>query len=335
MTGTDTPHEDSLAVRFADIEAAAERLRGHAIETPLLTNAALDATTSARILLKPELLQHAGSFKFRGAFNRLVQLEAAERKAGVVAWSSGNHAQGVACAGHILGIKTLIVMPADAPKVKVDNTRAYGADIRFYDRKTESREEIGREIVRRRGAVLVPSYDDPHIIAGQGTVGLEMVAQAQARGILFDDVLVSCGGGGLVAGMATAIRHRLPATRVWSVEPANFDDTARSLEAGERLAVLGDTASICDALLAPMPGELTFPINLRLLAGGLAVDDEDVMRAMTFAFSKLKLVVEPGGAVALAAVLSRKIETRGRTIGVVMSGGNVDAELFQQALHRR
>lgn len=326
------PTAPTAAIDADAVRAAARRIDGHAVRTPLLENARLNERVGGRVLIKPECLQHSGSFKFRGAYNRLAQLSAVERRAGVVAWSSGNHAQGVADAARRLGIAATIVMPSDAPAIKAANTRALGATIVPYDRRHESREAIATAIADERGAVLVPSFDDPDIIAGQGTVGLEIAEQARAYGTAPDAVLVCCGGGGLVAGAAIALEAELPGTRVYTVEPAGFDDTARSLAAGSRLANTPDAASICDALLAPSPGEITFPINLRLLAGGLVVTDGEVRTAMRYAFETLKLVVEPGGAVALAALLASRIEAKGRTTAVVLSGGNVDPELFAEVI---
>jgi threonine dehydratase len=317
-----------LPVEFAHIEAAAGRLRGIAVKTPLLAFPALDRKLGGRVFLKPETLQIAGSFKFRGAYNRLSQLDAAARRAGVVAWSSGNHAQGVAAAAAMLGMAATIVMPADAPAIKAARTREMGAEIIFYDRLTESREKIATALARARGAVLLPSYDDPDVIAGQGTVGLELAEQAAAAGVTFDSALVCCGGGGLIAGVAIALAHTMPSANVFAVEPTGFDDTARSLVSGKRETVDPEARSICDALLAPQPGELTFAINSRRLAGGFAVTDEEVRDAMRFAFTDLKLIVEPGGAVALAALLSGRIDAEGRCIAVVLSGGNVDPGLF-------
>lgn len=320
------------AVRPADLLRARERLRGAAILTPLIESSALGARLDGRALVKFEGAQREGSFKFRGAFNRLVQLSADERQAGVVAWSSGNHAQGVAAAARQLGIPATIVMPSDAPTVKLHNTRALGARIVPYDRRTESREEIARALVRQTGAVLVPSYDDPDVIAGQGSVGLEIVDQAVALGADIDQVLVPCGGGGLIAGVAMAIKAAKRDTRVYSVEPDAFDDHARSLAAGRRVANRPGLSSICDALLAPEPGELTFPINRCLLAGGVSVSDDEVQAAMAFAFRYLRLVVEPGGAVALAAALFRKVETSALTTVIVISGSNVDPDLHVRTL---
>jgi threonine dehydratase len=317
---------------FDDVRAAAARLDGHAQRTPLLAHTPLDERTGGHILLKLETLQHTGSFKFRGAYNRLAQLDAAQRSAGVVAFSSGNHAQGVACAARLLGVRATIVMPADAPRVKMHNTLALGAEVITYDRLHESREDIAAQLATERGAVLVPSFDDPDIIAGQGTVGLEVAMQATEQGAALDDVIVCTSGGGLVAGTALAIRALSPQTRIWSAEPEGHDDHRRSLAAGRREANAPGTRSICDALLAPAPGLLTFEINRRLLAGGVAVSDTEVREAIAYAVRTLKLVVEPGGAVALAAVLAGRIETQGRTIAVVLSGGNVDDALLRDIL---
>ena len=319
---------------FAEIEAAAQRLAGVAEETPLLRSAALDALAGTEVLLKPEMLQRTGSFKFRGAYNKIAQLSEAERRAGVVAFSSGNHAQGVAAAAALLGAPATIVMPADAPAIKIENTRGYGAEVLCYDRYRQEREEVAAEIVAERGATLVRPYDDPDIIAGQGTCGLEIARQAERRGGALDLLLVCCGGGGLVSGIALAFGELSPATEIFAVEPEGFDDTARSLAAGERLGNDPEARSFCDALLAARPGELTFEINRQRLAGGFAVSDAEVAEAMAFAFRVLKLVVEPGGAVALAALLSGKARARGKRVGVVLSGGNVDPETFCAAIGR-
>jgi threonine dehydratase len=317
---------------FDDVRAAAGRLAGHARRTPLLAGTPLDERTGGRLLLKLETLQHMGSFKFRGAYNRLSQLDGGQRATGVVAFSSGNHAQGVAYAARLLGIPATIVMPADAPRVKMQNTLALGAEVITYDRLRESREEIAARLASMRGAVLVPSFDDPAVIAGQGTVGLEIAEQAAEFGVNLDDVIVCTSGGGLVAGTALAIGALSPATRVWTAEPEGHDDHRRSLASGRRESNPPGTRSICDALLAPEPGVLTFEINRRLLAGGLAVSDAEVRDAIAFAARTLKLVVEPGGAVALAAAMAGRIETRGRTIAVVLSGGNIDDELLRDVL---
>jgi threonine dehydratase len=298
--------------------------------TPLLRNFELDRVAGGTVLLKPECLQVTGSFKIRGAYNFLSQLTKEQARRGVVAWSSGNHAQGVAAAGGMLGIATAIVMPEDAPKAKLENTKKLGGEVITYDRYTGDREAIARGIAAERGAELVPSYDHEHIIAGQGTVGLEIAEQSIEMDLPVDQVLICCGGGGLSAGSAIALKARLPEVSVHTVEPQNFDDTARSLELGERVCVDASARSICDALQAHTPGELTFEINRRLLGPGLTVTDDEVREAMRFAFQHLKLVVEPGGAVALAAVLAGKIDTREKTTAVVLSGGNVDGDLYAE-----
>lgn len=320
----------------ADVLAAARRIAGHAIVTPLLQSPALDERAGGAVLLKAENLQVCGAFKFRGAFNRLARLTAEERARGVVAWSSGNHAQGVAAAAQRLGVHATIVIPQDAPRIKIENTRRLGAEVVLYDRSGgEDRETIGRRLAAQQGAALAPSYDHPDIIAGQGTLALEIVEQAQSLyGRVVDALLAPCSGGGLIAGCALAMQHVQPRAQVYSVEPAAFDDTARSLASGRRENVRVGATSACDALQAPTPGELTFPINQRLLAGGLTVTDEMAFEAMRFAFRELKLVLEPSGAVALAAVLGGAVETRGRTTAVVLSGGNVDAALYREVLGR-
>lgn len=315
-------------ITLGDVEDAARRLSGIAVETPLIRSRELDEIAKGSVLLKAENLQLTGSFKIRGAYNMMSRLSAEEAAAGVVAWSSGNHAQGVAAAGAMLGIQTLIVMPEDTPRIKLEGTKRLGGQPVLYDRYSEDREAIGRRLAAERKATLVPAYDHRDIVAGQGTVGLEIMRQGGAEAGLPDQVLFPCGGGGLVAGSAVAIKAVSPGTGVHSVEPAGFEDTARSLEAGERLANEPTARSICDALQATLPGEVTFPINRRVLSAGLVVSDEEVRAAMRFAFRYLKLVVEPGGAVALAAVLARKIPTEGRVTVVVLSGGNVDNELF-------
>ena len=315
-----------------DIRRAAQTLEGKARKTPLLESALLNQRLGCRLLIKPEMLQVTGSFKFRGAFNRISQIPKADIHHGVVAFSSGNHAQGVALAAQMMGIPARIVMPRDAPTVKINNTRAYGAQVVPYDRETDDREALCDELARKHGATLIRPYDDPAIIAGQGTVGLEIADELRQMGVHADLVLVPCGGGGLVAGTALTMAAESPDTKVYSVEPEDFDDTARSLVAGDRLKNAPHGRSICDALMTPEPGKLTFDLNRRLLAGGLAVSDADVGKAMMSAFDDLKLISEPGGAVALAAALSRAINTDGQTVVAVMSGGNVDAETFRDVL---
>ena len=314
----------------AAVESAAKRLAGVSVRTPLLRNFELDAAAGGKVLIKPECLQVTGSFKIRGAYNFLSQLSPAQARCGVVAFSSGNHAQGVAAAGSMLGIQTAIVMPEDAPRAKLENTRRLGGEVITYDRYTGDREALAREIAAERDAVVVPSYDHDYIIAGQGTVGLEIAEQAAGLGADPDQVLVCCGGGGLIAGSAIALKARLPNVAVCAVEPEDFDDTARSLRSGNRESNDESARSICDALLAHMPGELTFAVNQNLLGDGLTVSDAEVRAAMRFAFRYLKLVVEPGGAVALAAILAGKLDTSGKTTAVVLSGGNVDVGLFAE-----
>ena len=321
-----------MSVTFADVQSAAERLAGHAVVTPLLESPALNERLGGRVLIKPETLQRVGAFKFRGAYNRLSRLSPEERTGGVVAFSSGNHAQGVALAARLLAMPCLIVMPADAPKVKVEATRGYGAQVQFYDRVRDDREALAAAAAAERGAVVVPAFDDPFIIAGQGTVGLEIGAQARTLGAEIDLLLGPVGGGGLMSGASLAIRALSPATAIYGIEPAGFDDTRRSLEAGERRGAPPAPRSLCDALESPMPGKLTFPILRQHLAGVFTATDAEVAEAMRYAFGTLKLVVEPGGAVALAALLAGKLDLAGRTAAIILSGGNVDAELFGRVL---
>jgi threonine dehydratase len=322
-----------MTITLADIEAAAGRLAGQAVETPLIESPALNERAGRRVLIKAETLQRVGAFKFRGAYNRLAQLSAEEKTRGVVAFSSGNHAQGVALAARLLGMPALIVMPSDAPAVKVEATRGYGAEIRLYDRLKESREAIAAQIAAERGAVVVPAFDDVHVAAGQGTVGLELVRQARARDAALDVVICPISGGGLLAGVATAVKALSPATTLVGVEPAGFDDTLQSLQAGRRIVTKPSTRSMCDALEAPAPGEITFPILRDTIADVAVVTDAEVAQAMRYAFSTLKLVVEPGGATGLAALLTDKVKRWGDgAVGLVLSGGNVDPELFAQVL---
>lgn len=320
-----------LAVSLADIEAAAARIKGWAVETPVIESPALNEMLGRRVLIKAETLQRVGAFKFRGAFNRLSQLSDEEKTRGVVAFSSGNHAQGVALAAKLLGMPALIVMPADAPKVKAEATAGYGAEVRFYDRLTESREKIAAAIAEERGAVVVPAFDDPHIIAGQGTAGLELVRQAQALGARLDVVMTPASGGGLLAGVATAVKALSPHTTLIGVEPAGYDDTLQSLRAGERRPVTPTHRTLCDALESPCPGELTFPILKRHVSDIAVVTNEEVAEAMRVAFRVLKLVVEPGGSAGLAALLAGKVSAPG-TVGLVLSGGNVDPDQYAQVL---
>ena len=326
--------EPGVLPDFDEVKAAAGRLAGIARRTPLLSGTPLDELTGGRVLLKLESLQRTGSFKIRGAYNRLVQLDDRGRRAGVVAFSSGNHAQGVAAASAMLGIHAAIVMPADAPRAKLEGTRALGAEVVLYDRERESREQIAARLAAERGATLVPAFDDPHVIAGQGTVGLELMQQAMEEKLVPQQVLIGCSGGGLVSGSALAIRALSRTTEVLCVEPEGFDDTRRSLEAGRRLANPPGGRTICDALMSPSPGALNFALMRELLAGGVAVSDAEVLDAMAWGFRHLRLVIEPGGAVALAAVLAGKLPLRGRTTAIVITGGNVDPATFLAALGR-
>jgi threonine dehydratase len=317
---------------FEDVLDAARRLEGMAVKTPLITHAALDAAVGAKVFVKAECLQRTGSFKFRGAYNRISRLTGEELKRGVVAFSSGNHAQGVAAAAALIGTPAVIVMPSNAPRAKILGTKALGAEVITYDRWTESREEIGARIAAERGAVLVPPFDDFHVVAGQGTVGLEAAQQLKALGEAADLVLAPASGGGLVAGIGLAFGALSPSTAVFAVEPEAFNDHARSLKAGHPVAVKPDSDSILDALLSPAPGELTFALNGRQLAGAVGVSDDAAMAAVAFAFRHLKLVLEPSGAAALAAVLTGKVDATGRTVVIIASGGNVDAEVYTEAI---
>ena len=317
---------------YADITDAAQRLKGVARRTALLENLLLNEKLGCRLLIKAEPLQLTGSFKIRGAYNFISRLGPEARKTGVVTFSSGNHAQGVAAAAQICKIPATVVMPEDAPTLKIENTRAYGAEVILYDRYKESREEIAKKLADDRGAPLISSYDDFYIIAGQGTVGLEIVQQASEVDARLDAVIIPCGGGGLSSGSSLAIAHDSPKTKVYIAEPQDFDDTKRSLETGTLQHNNHDNRSICDALLAPTPGDLTYAINQKLLAGGLLVSDAEVIAAMAAAFRYFKLVVEPGGAVALASVLSGKLDVTGKTIAAICSGGNVEPSQFKEAL---
>jgi threonine dehydratase len=307
---------------YDDVLAAAKRIAPYAVRTPLVESPALSARIGGRVFLKLELLQRTGSFKFRGALNRLAMIPPEKRAGGVVAFSSGNHAQGVAAAAGLFGMTALIVMPSDAPRAKIEGTRALGAEIHLYDRQREDREAIAARFCAERGATLVKPFDDPGIIAGQGTVGLEIAEDAKRFGINLEAVLAPCSGGGLVSGIALALQGSGSAARVHSVEPENFDGMRRSLAAGERVAAPGGPLSIADALMAPMPGAHVFALAKGLLAPGLAVSDAELERAVSFAATQLKLLVEPGGAAALAALLAGK--TQGENIALVLSGGNAD-----------
>ena len=317
---------------IAAIRAAAARLQGVARRTPLLTSPFLDAIAGRRVLVKAECLQHTGSFKFRGAWAAVSGLAPDVRARGVIAYSSGNHAQGVAAAAAGHGVAAVIVMPADAPALKIANTRALGAEVVLYDRGREDRDAIGRRLAEERGLTLIRPFDEPAVIAGQGSVGLEIAEQAAAQGVTHADVLVCCGGGGLTSGIALALEAEAPGLRARPVEPEGFDDTARSLAAGRIIGHGRPEAGLCDAIVTPQPGAVTFPILQRLCGPGLAVSDADVLRAMAAAFLRLKVVLEPGGAVALAAALFQPQAVEGEAVIVVASGGNVDPSVFARAL---
>ena len=321
-----------LPVNHDDIVAAAEVLAGIAVRTPLLESPALNELAGGRIFFKPEPLQVTGSFKFRGAYNHISRLDKGILKTGVIAYSSGNHAQGVAAAAYHCGTPALILMPEDAPAVKKQGTARWGAEIVTFDRYgAEGREAIAARLGAEHNLAMVRPYDDPLIMAGQGTVGLEVAQQLAERDLTPDRVLVPCGGGGLTAGVSTAIKHHYPNAPVHTVEPMGFDDTARSLSSGIRQGNEPAATSFCDALLAPEPGQLTFQVNQQLCSQGLAVSDDEVAAAMAAAFTHLKIVVESGGAVALAAALSGKVALDGITV-VVLSGGNVDPTVFAKVL---
>ena len=308
---------------FADVEAAAARIAPYVVETPLLENAALNERLGGRVFLKVEALQRTGSFKIRGAANRIALIPKDERQGGVVAFSSGNHAQGVALAAKLFGIPALIAMPKDAPRAKVEGTRSYGAEVVFYDRQTDDREAIGARYAKERGATLVRPFDDAGIVAGQGTIGLEIARQAPAG---LDAVLVPCSGGGVVSGIALALSGASPGTRAISVEPEAYDGMRRSLAAGKRSTAPGGALSIADALMAPTPGVVPFAIAKGLMKEGLTVTDRELSAAVATAASALKLIIEPSGTAGLAALLAGRFDVHGRSVAVVLTGGNCDFE---------
>lgn len=313
---------------FSEILSARARLARLAMLTPLIEHPALNARTGGRILLKAENLQRVGAFKFRGAYNKVAQIDAKQFPGGVVACSSGNHAQGVAAAATLLGMHSTIVMPSDAPALKIKRTKEFGGDVVLYDRVCEDRDVIARRICAERGAAYVHPFDDRDVIAGQGTAGLELMEQAKAVGAVPDAVLVGASGGGLVSGVSIAVKELSPGTEVYSVEPEGFDDLARSLKSGARERNAQLSGSICDALMAATPGEITFAVAQRNLAAGLSVTDEEAKAAVRYAFEELKLVLEPGGAVSLGAILAGKVPTKGRVVAALLTGGNVDPEVF-------
>ena len=324
----DMPQPQAALPTAADVDAAASRLAGVALRTPLISSPVLDAEVGARVFLKAETLQRTGSFKFRGAYNKLSSIPQDRRAGGVVAYSSGNHAQGVAAAAQLLGMPAVIVMPSDAPRPKRERTAALGAEVVLYDRDREDRAAIARAIADKRGAVLVPPFDDPMVIAGQGTTGREIIEDLTALGLKPEVVVVGASGGGLIAGIALAIKSRVPDAKFYSAEPEGFDDTARSFKSGKREVNARMSGTICDALMTNTPGAITFEINRKLVGEGISASDEEVGRAVAFAFRELKLVVEPGGAIGLAALLAGKLDVKGKVVVGVLSGGNVDADLF-------
>ena len=323
---------DKINPSIADIDAAAKQLAGVAVRTPLINAPALDDRLGARVFLKAETLQRTGSFKFRGAYNKISSIPVERWAAGVVAYSSGNHAQGVAAAAKLLGLGATIVMPSDAPHLKRERTAALGAEIVLYDRDKEDRAAIAKKIVSERGATLVPPYDDPLIIAGQGTIGREIVEDLDRLGVKPETVVVGASGGGLAAGISLYVKARVPSAKFYTVEPEGFDDTLRSFKSGQREHNERMRGTICDALMTNTPGELTFPINRELIGEGLIASDIEVAAAVRYAFNELKLVVEPGGAIGLAALLAGKLDVKGKVVVGVLSGGNVDAELFSKLI---
>ena len=316
---------------YQDVLAAAERIAGRAVRTPLVHSPVLSERFGGRVFLKPEVLQRTGSFKFRGAYNT-VQSLGAEAAGGIVACSSGNHAQGVAEAARLAGVAATIVMPSDAPAVKRARTEASGAQIVLYDRTSEDREAVAAGVLADKGGAMIHPYNDARVIAGQGTAGLEIAQDLEVAGLAPDVVLVPCSGGGLTAGVTRALTERFPDVAVYGVEPAGFDDYARSLGAGEPQRNSRRAGSVCDALLSPEPGPIGFAINRERLAGALSVSDEEALHAVGFAYEALRLVVEPGGAVGLAALLEKRIDLAGRTAIVVLSGGNVADEILAEAV---
>jgi threonine dehydratase len=327
---TTSPDSAVALPTAADVDAAARRLAGVALRTPLISSPVLDAATGARVFLKAETLQRTGSFKFRGAYNKLSSIPPERKAGGVVAFSSGNHAQGVAHAAKLLGMPAAIVMPSDAPLPKRQRTAAFGGEVVLYDRDTEDREGIARALAEQRGATLVPPFDDPFIIAGQGTAGREIVEDLAVLGLKPDVVVIGASGGGLAAGISLAIKARVPDATIYTAEPEGFDDTARSFRSGKREHNARMSGTICDALMTQIPGKITFQINRELIGQGVTASDEEVGRAVAFAFRELKLVVEPGGAIGLAALLAGRPGVKGKVVVAVLSGGNVDPELFHR-----
>src|ERR1700749_231435 len=319
---------------FADIEAAAARIAPYAIETPFFENAALNEKLGGRVFLKPESLQRTGSFKFRGAYNRIGLIPEDQRASGVVAFSSGNHAQGVAAAAALYGMRATIVMPKDAPRAKIEGTKSLGAEVVYYDRVTDDREAIATRIMQERGATLVRPFDDAGIVAGQGTIGVDIARQAKAQGVKLETVLVPCSGGGMVSGIALALSGASPGTRTISAEPENFDGMRLSLVAGKRVSAPGGAHSMADALMAPVPGIVPFALAQHLIEPVLAVSEDELAAAVAYAAEKLKLIIEPGGSAGLAALLGGRYDVHGKTVAVVLTGGNCDFETVTGCIAR-
>ena len=324
--------ETKIIPTFADVEAAAKKLAGVAVRTPLLNFPVLDERLGTRVFLKAETMQRMGAFKFRGAYNKISSIPPERRAAGVVAFSSGNHAQGVAAAAKLLGVPAVIVMPSDAPLLKRERTASLGAEVVLYDRDKEDREGIARAIAEKRGATLVPPYDDPLIIAGQGTLGREIVEDLAKLNLKPEMVVVGASGGGLAAGTALGIKAAVPDADIWTAEPEGFDDTLRSFQSGKRESNPRMSGTICDALMTHIPGEITFAINAKLIGKGVTASDEETGRAVVYAFKELKLVVEPGGAIGLAALLAGKLDVKGKVVVAILSGGNIDPALLCKLL---
>ena len=317
---------------YQDILSAAQTIKGEAVRTPLMRCDALDAATGCKVFVKPENLQRTGSFKFRGAFNAISKLSDEERAKGVLANSSGNHAQGVGVASRLFNCASTIIMPEDAPVMKVERTKSFGAKVIHFDRATEDRELILEEVREQTGSTVVHPYNNAMVIAGQGTVGLEIAEDMKAMDLPLDRVIACTGGGGLTSGVALSVKHHFPDVKVHSVEPVGFDDYKRSLESGKRERNATTAGSICDAIIAPSPGEIGFEINKELLHSGFVVTDDEALAAIKFAYEELKLVVEPGGAVALACALKHGREWEGETVAIILSGGNIDPEVFIRAI---
>ena len=322
----------SLVISYQDITQAAFRINGFATKTPLLESKLVNERLGGRVLFKAECLQVTGSFKFRGAFNKLSKLASVSKLKGVVAYSSGNHAQGVAAAAAHFGVSATIVMPSDAPKIKIANTKALGANVVLYERNKEDRNVIGQRLSKAHDLILIPPYNDADIMAGQGTIGLAIAQQLNAMNIKCDQTIGPVGGGGLMSGSATALNHHFPGMHLWGAEPEGYDDAARSLSAGKILANEHTTACICDSIITPMVGDLPFPIMQRHLKGAKSASESYVLEAMNICMQQLKLVVEPGGCIGLAAILNNSLDVKDKTTVVILSGANADPAMLSRAL---